>query len=173
MKVYYVQLSLFHMELEVDFEYTIIGIKTVLDDYQLAFNLNKELNTYFVRSKNDIDVQDKSENELSYYSHFVYENTEEMEEWHLISNKYNTENKFSEKAKEESQDLFSLNNQVTQITKYFIPEKKELNYLLRIDYIENKRRIDELINKIRSVTAITTAFSIQYNTLRSKQNLIF
>ncbi len=161
------------MELDIDFEYTIIGIKTILDDYQLAFHLNKDLKTYFVRLENDIDVQSKSKNELSYYSHFIYKNEEEMEEWHLINNKYNTENQFSEEVKEISQDLFSQNNQVTQITKYFIPEKKELNYLLRIDFIENKKRVDDLISKIRSIPAITTAFSIQYNTLRSKRNLIF
>ena len=161
------------MELDIDFEYTIIGIKTILDDYQLAFHLNNDLGTYFVRLKNDIDVQDKSEYELSYFSHFIYDNDEEMEEWHLISNKYNTEKHFSEKVEEKSQDLFSQNNEVTQITKFFIPEKKEINYLLRIDFIENKDRIDRLINNIRSIPAITTAFSIEYNTLRSKRNLIF
>lgn len=161
------------MELNIDFEYSVIAIKTILDDYQLAFHLNKHLNTFFVRHKRDIDVQGKSENELSYYSHFSYQNEEDMEEWHLISNKYNTENQFAEEVEETSQDLFSLNNQTTQITKYFIPEKKEVNYLLRLDFIENKKRIDDLISKIRSIPTITTAFSIEYNTLRSKRNLIF
>ncbi|MCK5907673.1 MAG: IPExxxVDY family protein [Flavobacteriales bacterium] len=160
------------MELEVEFDFSVIGINTILDDYELAYHLNNVIETYFVRCETDIDVQNKSKNELSYFSHFIYENVDEMEEWHLISNKYNTENKFSEKE-EVSQDLFSQNNQVTQITKYFIPEKKEVNYLLRIDFIENKKRVDDLINKIRSIPSITTAFSIEYNTLRSKRNLIF
>jgi len=161
------------MELEIDFDddFSIIGIKTTLNDFQLAFHLNKNLGTFFIRSEKDIDVQDKSEDELSYYSHFIYNNVEEMEEWHLISNKFNTENLFSEE--EEKQDLFSLNNQKTQITKYFIPEKKEINYLLRIDYIENKKRVNDLVSQIRSISSITTAFSIEYNTLRSKRNLIF
>ena len=161
------------MELEVDFEYTIIGIRTILEDYQLAFHLNNELGTYFVRLSEDIDIQGKSENELSYFSHFIYENEEEMEEWHLISNKYNTEKHFSEEVDGKSQDLFSQNNQVTQITKFFIPEKKEINFLLRIDFIEDKIRVDSLIKNIRSILGITTAFSIEYNTLRSKRNLIF
>lgn len=161
------------MELNIDFEYSVIAIKTVLDDYQLAFKLNKHLNTYFVRHKIDIDVQGKSENQLSYYSHFSYQNEEEMEEWHLISNKYNTENQLEEEVEEKSQDLFSQNNQATQITNYFIPEKKEVNYLLRLDYIENKKRFDDLISMIRSIPTITTAYSIEYNALRSKRNLIF
>jgi len=160
------------MELDIDFEYSVIGIKTILDDYQLAYHLNNIIGTYFVRCEIDIDIQNQSDNELCYYSHFIYENDEEMEEWHLISNKYNTENKFSEKEGV-SQDLFSQNNQVTQITKYFIPEKKEVNYWLRIDFIDNKKRVDDLISKIRSIPAVTTAFSIEYNTLHSKRNLIF
>lgn len=96
-----------------------------------------------------------------------------MEEWHLISNKYNTENQLEEEVEEKSQDLFSQNNQATQITNYFIPEKKEVNYLLRLDYIENKKRFDDLISMIRSIPTITTAYSIEYNALRSKRNLIF
>ena len=160
------------MELDIEFDYTVIGINTVIDDYQLAYLLNNVIKTYFIRCEIDIDVQNRSNDQLSYFSHFIYENIDEMEEWHLISNKYNTENNFSEKE-EVSQDLFSQNNQVTQITKYFIPEKKEVNYLLRIDFIENKKRLDDLISTIRSIPAITTAFSIEYNTLRSKRNLIF
>ena len=161
------------MELDVDFEYTIIGISTILDDYQLAFHLNNDLGTFFVRLREDIDIQGKSENELSYFSHFIYENEEEMEEWHLISNKYNTEKHFSAEVDSKLQDLFTQNNQVTPITKFFIPEKKEINFLIRIDFIENKERVESLITKIRSIHAITTAFSIEYNTLRSKRNLIF
>jgi len=160
------------MELEIEFDFSIIGIKTILDDYELAFHLNKTIGTYFVRCEMDIDLHDKSNNESSYFSHFIFENEGEMEEWHLISNKYNTENNLSEKE-DVKQDLFSQNNQATQITKYFIPEKKEINYLLRIDYIENESRINDLVSKIRSIPAITTAFSIEYNTLRSKRNLIF
>ena len=161
------------MELEVEYDYSIIAIKTILDDYHLAFNLNKYLDIYLVRSEKDIDVTGKSQDELSYYSHFFYENVEEMEEWHLISNMYRTEKTFSEEVNEASQDLFSQNNQATQITRYFIPEKKEVNYLLRIDLIENRKRVDDLITMIRSIPAITTAFSIEYNSLRSKRNLIF
>ena len=159
------------MELEIEYDFSVIGIKTILDDYQLAYHLNKSLGTYFIRAEDDIDVQGKSDKELSYFSHFVYDNLDEMEEWHLINNKYNTENNFSEKVV--TQDLFSQNNEITQITKYFIPEKKEVNFLLRIDFIENGKRVDDLINKIRTISAVTTAFSIEYNTLRSKRNLIF
>jgi len=161
------------MELDIEYDFSIIGIKTILDDHALAYHLNRKINTYFVRSEKDLDIQSKSENELSYFSHFIYQNEEEMEEWHLISNKYNTENNFSEEAKESLQDLFSQNQQSTQITRYFIPENKEINYILRIDSIENKMRVDDLVNKIRAISSITTAYSIEYNTLRSKRNLIF
>jgi hypothetical protein len=163
------------MELEMEFDFTIIGIKTILEDYLLAFYLNKELGTYFERCENDIDVIEEEvekEEELNFFSHFIFNNIEEMEEWHLISNRYYTEIPLSIE-REESQDLFSLNKQTIQVTKYFIPEKKEVEYLLRIDSIEDKSRLNELINKIRSIQAITTAYLIEYNTLRSKRNLIF
>ena len=160
------------MELEVEYEFSIIGIITTLEDYQLAYNLNKYLGTSFKRERNDIDVQGKSENELSYFSHFFYSNEEEMEEWHLINNRYNTEEEFSERVDSVSQNLFYNNDQVMQLTRYFLPEKKKANYILRLDLM-NTNLIDKLVSKIHAIPSVTTAFSIKYDTLHSKQNLIF
>jgi hypothetical protein len=161
------------MELEIEYDFSIIGINTVVDDSQLAYYLNKYLETNFIRTINDIDIQSKSGKELSFFTHFTYEDTDGMEDWHLIGNKYITENKFFEKENNLSQNLFFHSSQPTQITRYFIPEKKEVNYLLRLDFIDNENKINKLVNIIRSIPVVTTAFSIEYNTLRSKRNLIF
>ncbi|MEN8137799.1 MAG: IPExxxVDY family protein [Bacteroidota bacterium] len=159
------------MELEIEYDFSIIGINTVVDDHQLAFYLNKYLETNFIRISKDLDVRGKSKEEISYFPLFLHEDIQNMDTWYLINNKYVAENNFFEKDKSTSQNLFFQSNQPTQIARYFLPEKKEVNYLLRLEYNDN--RIDKIIKKIRSIPVVTTAFSIEYNSLRSKQNLIF
>lgn len=161
------------MELDIEYDFSIIGISTVAGDHQMAFYLNKYLGTNFSRLKKDLDVQGKSEDHISYFPIFLHEDVQGYEEWFLIGNKYNTENKFFEKDEKISHNLFFNNDQSTQITKYFIPEKKEVNYILRLDHIDNKGKLEKLVKTIRLLPVVTTAFSIEYNTLRSKQNLIF
>ena len=161
------------MELNVEYEFSIIGISTVERDFKLAYNLNKYLNTSFVREDKDLDVKSVSEKSINYYSKFFYNDEENFEEWFLISNKYDKEESFSGKEKNIEGNLFFQLDQSIQVSKYLLPENKNANYILRIDLIENKSRLKSIVDKIINIPVVKTAFPIEYNTLRSKRNLIF
>lgn len=161
------------MELDIEYDFSIIAINSVANDVQIAYNLNKYLNACFNRVEDDLDVYFKDKAEPVYFPLYLHEDKQYMENWYLINNKFTSEEASVSTNKEELQDLFFASGISTQSNTYFLPEKKEINFILRLDSIEDENRLDQIIKKIRSIPIITTAYTIDYNTLRSKKNLIF
>lgn len=159
------------MELNVKYDFSLIGINTSINDYLMAFYLNKYLGTKFIRSSKDLDAKE-SDGDISYFSLFSHENNEKYEIWHLINNKYTTQKLLSEKN-DSQKNLFSNLNQTSQINKYLIPEQKKANYILRLESSENERKMNKIKSSINSIPAVVTAFIIDYKNLKSKHNLIF
>ena len=56
-------------------EYSLIGIHTALEDFKLAYLLNKNLNTNFCKSKEDLNFEEKQKKvsfSLFNYSSTIY-----------------------------------------------------------------------------------------------------
>ena len=100
-------------------EYSLIGIHSTLEDYKLAYLLNKNLNTRFYKAKEDLKfVKEKKEASFSIYN---YENINYDYDWFLIANSYRRENQTV------SNELL-----LTSETKtYLIPEKKKVDFFLK------------------------------------------
>ena len=161
------------MELDIEYEFTLIAISSVASDVQIAYSLNKYLSANFQREEEDLDVYYKDKEEPIFFPLYLHEEKHYMENWYLIKNKITSDKKFVADESTKEPNLFFESGIGTQSTTYFLPEKKEANFILRLDYIENKSRIDSIIKSIKSIPHITTAYSINYDTLRSKKNLIF
>ena len=142
-------------------EYSLIGIHSTLEDYKLAYLLNKNLSTKFYKAEEDLEfVREKTKVSFSIYN---YENNENDFDWFLITNSYRRENKSI------SKDLL-----LTSETKtYLIPEKKKVDFFLKISGIVEYEFVLKTINKIKNIENVITAFSIDKNTLKSKDFLIF
>jgi len=142
-------------------EYSLIGIHSALEDYNLAYLLNKTLNTRFYKSKNDLEfVIEKKKATFSLYN---YENVTYDLDYFLISNSFRSENKAI------SNNLF-----LTSETKiYLIPEEKKVDFLLKICGELKDEFVTTIINKIKNIEHVITAYSIDKNTLKSKDFLIF
>ena len=56
---------------------------------------------------------------------------------------------------------------------YLIPEKKKVDFFLKISGIVEYEFVLKTINKIKNIENVITAFSIDKNTLKSKDFLIF
>jgi glutamate 5-kinase len=157
------------MDLLIDFEFNLIGIKSNVNDAQIAYNLNKHLGVFFERENEDLDVYYKDLKKAVYFPKFKYQDEEKDETWFLIKNSATTEIK----VEKDQGDLFSNNEESSIITKYILFDKKEFDYLLKIDFIENQKRIDEIIKTIYNIPITTTAYLFNIKKLRSKQNIIF
>ncbi|WP_142784720.1 IPExxxVDY family protein [Changchengzhania lutea] len=144
--------------------FTLIAVHCTLEDYRLAYLLNKHIGINLIRKPSDLDFN----NGKSSYSIFEWEDKKQLTTWNLVSNICKTDS--LQKVNFES--LFDTQNQITK-TFYLIPEYKRVNYFLKIEneYGSNKEKF--ILNTILSIPQIATAYSINTDQLRSKDNLIF
>ena len=142
-------------------EYSLIGIHSTLEDYKLAYLLNKNLNTRFYKAKEDLKFV--IEEKKASFSIYNYENIEYDYEWFLIANSYKTENQTASNA------LLLTSETIT----YLIPEKKKVDFFLKISGDSEYEFVMKTINSIKSIDNVITAYSIDKNTLKSKDFLIF
>ena len=156
MQVYALEMNDFCEE-----EYSLIGIHSTLEDYKLAYLINKKLNTRFFKAKEDL--QFTREKKKASFSIYNYENTKYDFDWFLIANSYRRENQTV------SNELL-----LTSETKtYLIPEKKKVDFFLKICGKSEYDFVMKTINSIKSIENIITAYLIDKNTLKSKDFLIF
>ena len=110
----------------VDDDYELIAIHCSLASYRLAFLLNKTLNLRLYRTHEDINFEysDLTANFplYTYYNDFQYST------YSLFANKCRMRARSEKKV---SEGLFAMEKD-TYITKYLIPELKNVDYFLKI-----------------------------------------
>lgn len=151
--------------LELDDCYNLIGIHTSEEDYKLAYLLNRNLNTSFKRFKHDLDFKDKSAS----FTVFDFSDDINQLDSYLITNKF-TEN-FSP-ATNSNLELFS-NDVLFSTMSYLIPEKKNVDYFLKIEGEITTFELGKLIKQINNIPQIVASYNINPFTLKSKDYLIF
>ncbi len=150
-----------------EIDYTLIAIHTSLEDYRLAYFINKKLLINLRKSENEIQINVK-EGE-TYFSRFHYENFEKGMLWDLIQNK----NEVIQQKKDNKQNLFS-NLTLEVLTKvYLLPEYKKVDYFLKIENIQEYDYKNEIYSVLKQIDSIATVYGVETNKLKSKNNLIF
>ena len=144
--------------------FTLIAIHCNIEDYRLAYLLNKFLHINLCRKRFDLDFK----NGKSAYSIFNWEDKKQLIDWNLVSNICKT----NDYTQVNSGLLFETTQSITK-TYHLLPELKTVNYLLKIDDELNLVKEKYIINTILSIPQIATAYTIDQNQLKSKDNLIF
>jgi hypothetical protein len=146
-------------------DYNLIAIHTSLEDYRLAYFLNQKLPILLSKSSNSLEF--KNINGAAFFSKFSYLVKSTDEEWTLIENK----DEVVQKQKNASNTLFS--READQITTriYFLPEMKKVNFFLKIE--NTLLDVSEIIVLLNSIIHISTAYAVDVENLKSKNNLIF
>ncbi|MDN3664808.1 IPExxxVDY family protein [Algibacter miyuki] len=147
-----------------DISYSLIAIHCTLEDYRLAYLINKYLKTRLARRSKDLDF----DNGQSAYSIFEWEDEKQLTTWSLVSNTCKTES--FQQATFES--LFENQEKITRIT-HLIPEYKRVNYFLKIENEFSLSKEKYILDSILEIPQIATAYSVDANDLKSKDNLIF
>jgi len=138
-----------------DIDYALIGIHCSIEDYRLAYLLNKYLGLNLKRKSVDIEYKD-----TSCYSIFEWEDEKQLTVWNLISNISKIEV-----------------NDAVDVTSLFVNEEKftKTNYLIP-EYISddpNQHLEKQVLNKILEIPRVVTAFGIDANKLKTTDQLIF
>lgn len=149
------------LDFEYEHDYNLIGIHSSLEDYRMAFFLNRSLGLKLERYKEDLDFEI---NNCS-FSLFDYEDINSMTYWSLISNKYVK----TEEIENNNNNLFKDESK----TSYLIPEKKQVDFFIKISGQINEKKLHDILLKINNTKKIITSYTINPYNLKSKDFLIF
>jgi len=149
------------LTIDLEDDYSLIGIHSTEEDYRLAYLLNSYLKIKLARFKHNLDFK----NSTAVFPLFEYKDQANYINYYLINNKYTelVDNQHKE-------GLFGGNYSTTS---YLIPEKKKVDFFLKIEGCNNEDFIQNLVNDLNKINQIITSYSIESITLKSKENLIF
>lgn len=143
--------------------FALLAFYTSLEPFQIAFQINKELNLSLKRSEKDLDFNFVEAS----FPYFVYEAVKTHCHWSLIANKCLTERPFMNS----SGSLFSTHGFKEEVLKFLIPEKKNIDYFLKVKGIDEKEA-NEIFKKLKKQPILGTIYLLNPNQLKSVSNLI-
>lgn len=147
-------------DLEED-DYSLVGIHSTEEDYRLAYLLNQHLNTRLTRFKNNLDFKDSN----AEFPLFEFKDENSYINYYLINNKH-----IQFVHNQENPGLFGGNYSTIS---YLIPEKKKIDFFLKIEGCYRESFIKNLIDKLNALNQIITSYAIDTTTLKTKDHLIF
>lgn len=139
--------------------FSLIALHSNLEDYAIGYSFNLHLKTNFKRAKTDLDV-----NQNISFPFFEWDDIKNDIRWTLICNHSIQEDQ------EEQEGLFS--NERSFTTHHLVPEHKEVDYFLKIEQ-EDELELESILKQIVHIPKVVTAYSIDVDNLKSKNNLIF
>lgn len=147
-------------------DYNLIAIHSGLEDYRVAFFLNQALGIHLNKCQEEIEIS--TGRDSSFFSHYTYKDCHQDIIWNLASNKtfFTTENSAPTPLFSELITTFS-----SPI--YLLPELKKVDFILKIENTDYTFELERVIDKINTLKSISTAYEIQQNIIKSKNNLIF
>lgn len=151
----------YKLECELDHDYFLIGIHTVLEDFRLAYFLNKTLNICLKRNRKDIVFKHKK----GLFSNYDFEDNSNFCYWNLIGNKQVI-------AEEVSSNQINLFQEISN-TFILIPELKRVDFFLKIEGDYSKNKIQEFTREINLIHRVMTTQQINPESLKSKDFLIY
>ncbi len=149
------------LTLDLEDDYSLVGIHSTEEDYRLAYLLNDNLKIKLTRFKHNLDFG----NSTAVFPLFEYKDESNYINYYLINNKHLelVDNQYKD-------GLFGGDYSTTS---YLIPEKKKVDFFLKIEGSNNEDFIQNLVSDLNKINQIITSYPIDPITLKSKENLIF
>ena len=132
------------LNIEEEYDFSLIGISCHAKDYRLCWELNNLLSIDLSRA-DDLDINLKSS--IGNFSFYEFIDEENYAEYFLIANR-------SSKG-------------------FLIPEQKNTDFLFMIKGAAYDSLIEEISEKISTSEIVLTSYLINVDSLKSKQNLLF
>jgi len=145
---------------EYEHDYNLIGINSTLNDYKLAYFLNKKLEIHLCRQSKNIDFIDKN----CSFTLYNYDCDSTFSSWSLIANKHI----FMTKSISET-NLFREESKIS----FLVTEKKKVDYFFKIFGDFSPKSLKLVVEKIKNIKGVITSYAINPQTLKSKDHLIF
>ena len=151
---------------DFDSPFKLIAIHCSSEEYKLAFLLNRHLNLKLARTRKDHDYTTKVVR--AEFALYRYNKEKEYCDYFLISNKFRVESRSTSAAG----SLFGEETLDSNLI-YLLPQYRNIDFLLKIEG-ENELVSEKiLLAKIKEIPQVSTAYSIDTDNLKFKENLIF
>ena len=143
---------------EVEQNYYFVAIHSILEAYNLAFILNKELGLSFFR--HEFNVSFSNTNEF----YMAYKNNEDKNNplIYFFSNSFN-----DSKSEASASSLFRFNG----YKKALVPELSKADYIMK--YFGRKNDLPGFIKSVSLLNGVSSCYEHSSFKLRLKENLIF
>ncbi|WP_130733258.1 IPExxxVDY family protein [Flavobacterium sp. J27] len=147
----------------ISIDYELIAIHSSLEDYRLAYFINKALAIRLNKNETNIEIETKEGRGA--FSHFVFDDEIHDIIWNVFENKATAIT-----SEKNTNGIFDS----IDITMYVLPEHKKADYILKIENIETCFfPLEEILQKLSKIEQIAMVYPINQNKLKSKNNLIF
>lgn len=137
----------FKLEPEYDYDFFLVGISCHEKDYRVCWGVNKVLDLD-LEKVDDLEIHSKKPNEDAMFALFSQQMTDTEVDYFLISNK-------------------------TPGPGLLIPEQKSADYFFIARGPFDGNDEDRMLSSLKSISFVLTAFRLDPDSLKSKQNLIF
>lgn len=148
-------------------DYGLVAIHSSLEDYRLAYFINRQLELRLEKSPCDIGVKVR-EGESS-FSRYTFEDPADDSLWNLIQNK----NRVISAQGNTPASLFNDTGLSISTSVYLMPEFKKVDYVLKIENTHPSFAPEAVVDRLLGIKHVTTAYAIDHKKLKSKNNLIF
>jgi|SRR5690554_899464 len=152
---------------EMDEPYTLVAIHCSEEEYKLAYLLNVHLGTRFKRRVSDLDFS--SEGLLVTYPIYDFVDVNKYNNYHLVANRCRIE----EAVLQSAVGLFATGVSEKAKTHFLLPEFKKVDYFLKIYSDFETLPLRKIISEINEIKQVISAYEVEMDDIKSKNNLIF
>ncbi|MBT9187083.1 MULTISPECIES: IPExxxVDY family protein [Zobellia] len=139
--------------------FDLVALHSSLEDYAIAYALNLHLKSSFKRSPKDLDL-------TGHITVPIFEWKDDINDryWTLFTNNGLAEDTNSRKGLFKDEPSFT--------TFHMVPEHRDVDYFLKIEQ-DGFINMENLVRTLQNIPKIITAYAIETDKLKSKNNLIF
>ncbi|MEC5164522.1 hypothetical protein RCH18_000238 [Flavobacterium sp. PL11] len=150
-----------------EIDYNLIAIHTSIEAYRLAYLINQRLVLNLILIDKEIEINLK-EGKIN-FSSFFYDDEENNSSWLLFQNRY----EIIHHQEITPENLFS--NIIMDLTtrNFLVPELKKVDYFLKIENKSSPLKIAQTMQLLNTIPIVTTAYIVEINKMKFKNNLIF
>lgn len=146
--------------------FKLIAIHCSSEEYKLAFLLNRHLNLRLARTRKDHDYTSRAVR--AEFALYRFNNEKQYCDYYMISNKFRVESRTTSGAG----SLFGEETMDSNLI-YLLPQYKNVDFLLKIEEEYESVSVKKLLEQIKQIPQVATAYSIDTDNLKFKENLIF
>ncbi|MDT0691297.1 IPExxxVDY family protein [Salegentibacter sp. F188] len=152
-------------EVEED-SFRLIAIYCPVEQYKMAYLLNKHLDLHLKRARRDVDFNHKSVQAM--YALFTSKDHKTHCVFNLVTNKFK-----GQARKVLSSGSLFYEEEVRPLVVHLIPEYKKVDFFLKIEEDIPEHTFKRLLNIVNNIPQVLAAYNIDADNLKSKENLIF